>query len=104
MHILHTAPGGCVWMRGRSTYFKVTRPDGIALSDPISKTVWVLPSNIPPPPLPRRAQQAQHPQSNRPSSSTKHPDYTDATPISFSLPDPMQTDFQDQPRPTHSHY
>ncbi|CAI9304013.1 unnamed protein product [Lactuca saligna] len=100
MHMLRNAPSGFVWMRGRSTYFKVTRPDAIALPGPISETVWVLPSNIPPPPCLRRAQQAQRPQSDRPSSSTQHLDYTDATPISFSPLDPMQTDFHDQPPPT----
>ncbi|CAI9283547.1 unnamed protein product [Lactuca saligna] len=100
MHMLQTAPGGYVWMWGRSTYFKVTGPDVIALADPISDTMWVLLSNIPPPPRPRRAQQFRQPQFDRPPSSTQHPDYADATPISFSQPDPMQTDFQDQPPPT----
>ncbi|CAI9262447.1 unnamed protein product [Lactuca saligna] len=61
--------------------------------DPISDTMWVLPSNIPPPPRPRRAQQVRQPQSDQPSSSTQHPDYADATPVSFSQPDPMHTDF-----------
>ncbi|CAI9296859.1 unnamed protein product [Lactuca saligna] len=77
----------------RPIYFKVTGPDVIALADPINDTMWVLPSNIPPPPCPRSAQQVRQPQSNRPSSSTQHPDYADATPVSFSQPDPMQTDF-----------
>ncbi|CAI9291279.1 unnamed protein product [Lactuca saligna] len=31
-----------------------------------------------------------------------HPNYTDATPISYSHSDPMQTDFQDPPPPTQS--
>ncbi|CAI9282900.1 unnamed protein product [Lactuca saligna] len=76
MHMLRTALGGYVWMQGRSTYFKVTGPDDIALVDPISDTVWVLQSNILLPPHPRRAQQ----------------------------PDPMQSDFQDQPPPTQPSY
>ncbi|CAI9299369.1 unnamed protein product [Lactuca saligna] len=93
MHMLRTTPGGYVWMRGRSTYFKVIGPDVIALADPISNTMWVLPSNIPPPPSIRRAQQVRHPPSDRPCSSTQHPDYADATPVSFRQPDPMQTDY-----------
>ncbi|CAI9299370.1 unnamed protein product [Lactuca saligna] len=57
MDMLRTTPGGYVCMRGRSTYFKVIGPDVIDLADPISNTMQVLPSNIPPPPRPRRAQQ-----------------------------------------------
>ncbi|CAI9264997.1 unnamed protein product [Lactuca saligna] len=57
MHMLHTAPGGYVWMHGHSTYFKLTGLDDIALADPISDTLWVLQSNIPPPSRPCRAQQ-----------------------------------------------
>ncbi|CAI9291508.1 unnamed protein product [Lactuca saligna] len=100
IHMLRTAPGGYVWMRGRYTYFKVTGPDVVSLVDPISDTMWVLLSNIPPSPRPRRAPQVRQPQFDRPSSSTQHPDYAYTTPISFSQHDPMQTDFQDQPPPT----
>ncbi|CAI9290071.1 unnamed protein product [Lactuca saligna] len=97
MHMLRPAPGEYVWMLGRSLYFKVTGPGDIALAEPISETEWVLSSNIQLPPRPRREPYAQ---SDRPSSSTQHPDYADATPISFTHPDPMHTDFQDQPPPT----
>ncbi|CAI9260209.1 unnamed protein product [Lactuca saligna] len=81
MHMLRPAPGGYVWMLGRSLYFKVTRPDDIALAEPISETEWVLSSNIQLPPRPRRE---PHAQSDRPSSSTQHPNYADATTISFT--------------------
>ncbi|CAI9269139.1 unnamed protein product [Lactuca saligna] len=78
----------------------VTGPDDIALADPISEMVWVLPLNLPPPLHPRRLQQASHLHYGGPSLSTLHPDYTDATPLSYIQPDPMQTDFPDEPQYT----
>ncbi|CAI9272291.1 unnamed protein product [Lactuca saligna] len=101
MHMLRPTLGGNVLMLGRSTYFKVTSPDDIALADPISETMWVLPSNIPLPFCSRRSQQAPaRPHSDPPSLSTMHPDYTDATSLSYSQPDPMQTDFHEEPQRT----
>ncbi|CAI9270280.1 unnamed protein product [Lactuca saligna] len=86
MHMHRPTLGGHVWMLGCSLYFKVIGPDDIALAEPISEIEWVLCSNIQLPPRPCRE---PHAQSDRPSSSTQHPDYADATPISFTQPDPM---------------
>lgn len=97
MYKLRPALGGNVWMLGQFIYFKVTGPDDIAVVDPISETLWLLPSNIPPSLHPRRSQQPPPPlcpHSERPSSSTMHPDYSDATPLSYTQTDPMQTDIR----------
>lgn len=74
MHMLRPAPGGNVWMIGISTYFKVTHPDVIALVDPISETLWVLPSNIPPPLCPCRSQQVHARPCPIAPSSSQNPD------------------------------
>lgn len=82
MHIFRSALNGHVWMCGRSQYLRVTDPSILSLVDPIGSTKWVLASNLAPSSRPRQLQQnPPHSHPDRPSSSTVHPYYVDATPI-----------------------